>query len=289
MDTVMTFQAKMILDSITTDGIRLITFELTYPLIVHNELLTHRTLGRSDNEEFEYWLEASRNSASNRAMPPAKIRQAVLDDPYIPTFVQATKGMIGGDVLSETGQLHSKYGWLKARDAAIKWFDYYDTLPIRIHKQHRNRLLTPFQWITTVATANEQWWQHFFELRDHEAAQPDIQHIAAMAHGLYKVSDPVVRYNGEWHLPYVTWEYYAIGNVTLDQAIRSSVANVARSSYLRQGELFTIEEDNDLYDRLYTARPPHASPFEHVAQAGSKDIHSGNFYGWYQYRKILGM
>src|SRR5678809_1243524 len=95
----MPYEAKMILDSISEAGARICTMEMTYPLIVHNEDLRHRTHWKTDSMKFETWLDAGRSVMSNRAIAPANLRQFVVEDPYVPQFVAATKGMVGGDVL----------------------------------------------------------------------------------------------------------------------------------------------------------------------------------------------
>ena len=48
-------------------------------------------------------------------------------------------------------------------------------------------------------------------------------------------------------------------------------------------------KDLELYDKLRKinpSEPSHLSPFEHCAYA-TPDVHSGNFYGWTQYRKTI--
>lgn len=276
----MPFIAKLIADSVSEHGVRLVTMELTYALIVHNELLTHRMLSKTDN----LWLDFSRNSSSNRALPSKTLVQQVLDDPYIPPeFRKSTRGMIAGDALDENTQARARHIWLQARDFAVAACRALETEGV--HKQWRNRLLGPFQWITVVATANGALWEHFFRLRDHSAAQPDIAHVAGMAHELYRKSEPTLLGEGEWHLPYIVWEDWAVANIDHETAKKISVARCARASYLRQGEMVAIREDLKLYDDLTTADPPHESPLEHIATpARDPNQRCGNVLGWVQLR-----
>ena len=67
----MASSAKLILDSVSTGGVRVVTFELTYPLIIHNEVLTYRSLWKTPDMQFDEWLDFSRSSSSNRAIAPA--------------------------------------------------------------------------------------------------------------------------------------------------------------------------------------------------------------------------
>lgn len=276
----MAFDAKVVLDSISEDDARLVTFELTYPLIVHNEFLTHRMVSRTDS----MWLDFSRNASSNRALPSNTLVQQVLDDPYIPPeFRRSTRGMVAGEPLDQHASDDARRHWLRARDAAVQRCRMLEDT--KVHKQWRNRLLMPFQWITVVATANAELWEHFFRLRDHPAAQPDIAHVAGMAHEHYRASAPdLVCYYG-WHLPYITWEEWAVAHIDLETAQKVSVARCARTSYLRQGELVPLRDDLRLYDDLTSSDPPHESPLEHVATpALIASQRCGNVIGWIQLR-----
>jgi hypothetical protein len=91
----------------------------------------------------------------------------------------------------------------------------------------------------------------------------------------------------------------------LDHAKKLSVARCASTSYKTvEGFDMTLERALAIYDKLYTMRPAHASPFEHQAQAddGYKIGYSNDFYmkwndihgqggnlgeGWIQLRKTL--
>src|SRR5215471_5573771 len=141
----MTYEAKIVLDSLAPHGIRLTTFELTYPLIVHNEFLTHRAIGRSDEQQYDQWLEFSRNASSNRAIPSAKLIQQVLDDPYIPLrWARSTNGMIAGEDFTDEEDIEFLLNeWLGARDDAVTRVQRLEAIrgdeKKKLHKQWRNR------------------------------------------------------------------------------------------------------------------------------------------------------
>jgi hypothetical protein len=65
-----TYDAKVIADSVSPDGVRLTTLEVTFPRIVLAEFNTHRVFTRS--------------SASSRAVPIPKRIEMVERHPYIP-------------------------------------------------------------------------------------------------------------------------------------------------------------------------------------------------------------
>lgn len=141
--------AKIVADSIDCRGNRITTFVLTYPRIIHAEIMTHRLF--------------SRNAASSRAIPFNKMVKSIEKDPFIPIAWQKDhKGMQGTeyfDVIKEIEVQNRK--WIQGRDAAV-------VIAKRLHennvtKQLCNRLLEPFQWYTCLVTATE--FDNFYELR----------------------------------------------------------------------------------------------------------------------------
>src|SRR5437868_9447939 len=103
----MAYDVKVICDSIGPHGIRLTTFEATYPLIVHNELMTHRML--------------SRNTASNRAIPVQKMIDSVIHDPFIPDrWPVNERGMQAQQWLEDENDIKAARScWLSASHSAV--------------------------------------------------------------------------------------------------------------------------------------------------------------------------
>lgn len=306
--------ARIIADSISPDGVRLTSFEVTIPRIILAEFNTHRML--------------SRNSASSRAVPVKKMIQRVLEDPYVPTsWGKNQKGMQAGEEVSEerdfsvvacsrhlaggnftrmrcedcvyimkhgwpSAQERAVSHWLKARDEAVRYANAL--LNLGIHKQITNRLLEPFMWHTVLVTATE--WDNFFHLRNNPDAHPDFQVVAEMMQELYEAYDPEPLDYGEWHTPLWPMRSDLIDPATGEDlpapslhAIRMiSVGRCARVSYLTHDGVRAPLEDVKLHDRLL--KSGHMSPFEHVAQpAKAHDWNAwfGNFRGWVQYRKLI--
>lgn len=141
--------AKIIADSVNPYGDRITTFILTYPRIIHGELMTHRMF--------------SRNAASSRAIPFEKMVKDIEENPFIPIAWQSKhSGMQGTDYLignSEIKLLRNK--WIEAKDLAVQQAKLLHNS--NVTKQLCNRLLEPFQWMTTLVTATE--FENFFELR----------------------------------------------------------------------------------------------------------------------------
>ena len=282
--------ATVVQDSIA-NGVRITTLELEYPRFIHAEVLTHRQF--------------SRNSASSRAVPVDDMLQLVSANPAEPVFWgRAQSGMQAREEV-EDPQVAVTY-WNAARYSAL---DYAETLKgLGLHKQIVNRVTEPFQMIRVVLTATE--WSNFFELRDHEDAQPEIQALARAMGKAFLESKPMQLNAGDWHVPYVTRHQDAAGQVfygddtVLDRASARliSASCCAQVSYRLQDR--SLEKAERIAKRLLQARPWHASPFEHQAtpmRSGSfldiergvthmdtlNTLWSANFRKWIQHRQLL--
>lgn len=250
----MAYAAKIILDSLSPEGHRLTSFEITLPRIVLAEFNTHRMF--------------SRNSASSRAIPVEKMIRMVEDDPYVPeSWGKNQKGMVAEEDLSPIEQQTCENVWLKGRDEAVTTAKRL--LEIGVHKQLTNRLLEPFMWHTVLVTATE--WSNFFNLRDNKSAHPAIQKPAAMMKELYGASRPTLLQEGQWHMPYVsgTEDELAFSDqdpaaLPREDAKKVSSGRAARLSYLTHDKRRDLNEDVRLHDGLLTGG--HMSPFEHVAR-----------------------
>lgn len=312
----MSFEAKVIADSIS-NGQRLTTLQLRYPRFIHAELMTHRVF--------------SRNASSSRAIPVAKMIEQVRTNPAAPihwgknqpgmqAFEEALDARVFLDLpmeydnpsdvplfTFERTELTGLEAWRHAANTAA---GIAEAMAVAgYHKQVVNRILEPFQWISVIVTATE--WDNFFELRDHEDAQPEIRHLARLMKVAMDASTPKLLWPGEWHLPYVSDEdlvdirAHLLGAPT-SEVIKLgkdvSAARCCRVSYLKHdGTQATIQEELALCERLVGARPLHASPFEHQATPdaflkeakfggfdGWKNQHlHGNFKGWIQNRKLI--
>lgn len=283
----MGYAAKILADSTNPAGVRLITFEITFPRIVLAEFNTHRVF--------------SRNSASSRAIPTKKLLYRVLADPFVPEyFGKNQKGMQARAELSRWRRSLARATWLFASRLAVALVWLLSKLDL--HKQISNRLLEPFLWHTVIVTSSE--WANFFALRCHPDAQPEIREIAVRMRDLERAlahrSKRLVV--GEWHLPLVTgldwteevWQppashsYASSGNFGLlshDQIARVSSARCARVSFLTHDGRRSIVDDLALATKLQDAG--HMSPFEHVARAEADTQFRGNIRGFTQLRKLL--
>lgn len=264
----MSYDVKIIADSVSPSGARITTFQLMYPRMVHSEMMTHRIF--------------SRNAGSTRAIPTEKMIQWILDDPAIPVYWgKNQKGMQATEELTESQINLCKFDWLNARNDAV----YYAKALIEegVHKQIVGRILEPFAHINVVVTSTS--FDNFFALRCHKDAQPEMQVLAVKMARAYRDSVPDELEPHMWHLPYVTSD--DVMQFNEENCLKISTARCCRVSYLTvDGKPSDPEADMKLHDQLQANG--HWSPFEHPAMCSLKgDYRSGNFVGWFQYRQLL--
>ncbi|MBV8344353.1 MAG: FAD-dependent thymidylate synthase [Candidatus Eremiobacteraeota bacterium] len=261
----MAYSARVLLDSVSPAAVRLTTLEVTFPRFVLAEFNTHRNF--------------SRNSASSRAVPTAKLLERLERDPAMPLEWGRNKaGMSATETLAESDAEEAKRIWLAARDGAVA--QARRLLDLNVHKQELNRLLEPFLWHTVIVSATE--WGNFFELRCAPSAQPEIREAALRMRDAITQSAPRPVELGEWHTPLLQDDEYSLDPETRR---RVSAARCARVSYLTHDGKREISKDLELYERLRSEH--HLSPFEHVATPSADAEFHANFRGWIQFRREI--
>jgi thymidylate synthase ThyX len=287
-------------DSVSPEGIRLITWQLRYWRGIHSELMTHRVF--------------SRNAGSSRARPSKAIIDQVENDPWGPLhWGKNEPGMQANAQLEDYELQLAQQRWLAAaQNAAIV---AEDLVSIGAHKQIVNRLLEPFTYIDVVLSGTD--FANWYALRDHKDAQPEIRELASLMKEVQAHSTPKLLQPGDWHLPYIAaddWDAAeehlfgervmpeeSVSEAVMDLLKKASAARCARVSYkLHDGNATDFTKDLELFNRLLVSQPLHASPAEHQATpdgqynnmgGGSeqwKNPHQhGNLRGWIQHRKQL--
>ena len=292
-----TINAQIVADSINPQGDRITTFVLTYPRMIHAEMMTHRVF--------------SRNAASSRAIPFKKMVKSIEEDPFIPIAWQLDhKGMQGTEYADETLSEILTDQWVEGSKETILRTKFLNTS--NATKQLCNRLLEPFQWYTCLVTTTEL--ENFYKLRapklyhaadgntynsvkDWNKVDPEIQwndiaclhpdnssqaeiHIQAIAEAMWdqqQDSIPKKLLPGEWHMPFM-------GNFDPEKLLELSgqepedfelvcrkiaTARAARLSYMTFDGEINYEKDIALHDQLLASG--HYSPFEHCARAMSNE------------------
>jgi thymidylate synthase ThyX len=285
--------AAVVQSSISDQGVILHTLELEYPRFILAEVNTHRML--------------SKNSASSRAIPVAKMHSLLSAEPV---FWGANKpGMSASEEIGEIDR--AKHLWESAKESAVKYST--EMSASGLHKQITNRVTEPWMMVKTVISGTE--WANFLWLRNHPDAQPEIHELAKCIEQVLSGSGPQHIGDGEWHVPYIdrirgddgVLRYFSSGQeVTVETAKKVSASCCAQVSYRALD--VSIEKAEMIFDKLINSEPMHASPVEHQAtpihftdysnphdywsegithQDKYGTLWSGNFRDWIQYRKML--
>lgn len=261
---------RVLADSVSPTGDRLTTIEATYERYIHSELLTHREL--------------SRNSASSRAIPVAKMLSRIEEDPVVPIWWGRNQG--GMQAYEEVEDKEAAERWWRE---GLKFMVSHARkgAEMNLHKQIVNRVTESGMWITVIISSTS--WTNFLGLRDHHAAEPHFQRLAKLVRSAIEASKPKHLNAGEWHLPLIQDEDHVLARDLVESSFASanervpsgpnlntlvnnllakvSVGRCARVSYLTHDGKRDLKEDVALYNKLIVQEPLHASPAEHVAQA----------------------
>lgn len=247
--------AEIVADTITQTSwfqhepiLRITTFKVECPRYIWAEVMAHRAMARS--------------AASSRAIPTKTLIDQVRTNPVIPIRFGANQpGMVSGAPLSPTDARFCREAWFSAAQNAAGRAEVLAR--VGVHKEVVNRILEPYTRIQAVLTfasgraAPRQFagLQNLFNQRCHPDAQPEFQDLAVKMRSAFEASTPITDFH---HRPFAPRE----GDPNVLDAI--SVARCARASYNKAGKLSDPLDDLALFKRLKEAKPPHASPFEHV-------------------------
>ncbi len=284
--------AEVVADSLNEQGDRITTFVCTFPRIILSEFNTHRLF--------------SRNSASSRAIPFAKMVEKIESEPFIPSgWMEEHSGMQGSRYFEDEAKVSEfKKVWLEGRDAAVASAKKLSKMGLT--KQLCNRIMEPYMMHKVIVTTTE--WDNFFALRAHDEAEIHIAEIAFKMLEAYNNSKPKKLSASEWHIPFGGKfrmdEIEALAkenNMTTDYVqIAIATARCARVSYLNFAGKDDYTKDLALFTRLSSAG--HWSPFEHCAQAMTSEQYEemvrydqgkiqkgwyGNVRGFVQWRKTF--
>lgn len=263
------FDAQVVLDSVNRHGARMITMKWTIWRPVLAEVNTHKML--------------SKNAPSSRAMSVTKLLGKIQMLPAMPIWwgQRDGPGMQAFTELSDADKERAKEIWFETRDMCVQSAKRLES--VGLHQQVANRIVE--SWMATTIVISGTQWANLFAQRVHFAAQPEFHIVAAIAQESIKNSIPVLMPPNEWHLPFISSaerdKYYT------EHLIQAASARCARASYFQFDGNYDFVKDIDLYERLWHMEPPHASPFEHIAQNMDDVSWYANLRGWRQRRKDL--
>ena len=143
-------KVEIVADSINQQNDRLTSMVLTYPRIIHSEMMTHRMF--------------SRNASSSRAVPVDKMIKAVRENTFCPfEFQKSHKGMQGSEYFTGADRQECINLWLESAELALQQAEKMKAKGIS--KQIINRILEPYQYYTVLITGSKESWDNFFHLR----------------------------------------------------------------------------------------------------------------------------
>ncbi len=248
-------QANIVTKSLHPNGAVARTFHLVFPRMILAEMNTHKNFARS--------------VSSSRAIPIQKMLAQVWNAPFIPiSFGRNQKGMQAGKEINGFRRKVLENLWVFASEivCVVVWIMF----KLRLHKQTANRLLEP--WLFVHATVTATQLKNFFNLRDHEDAQPEIRYLARLMKFADKMTKAKALKVGDWHLPWITDEDWGPASEwaenndmrVINVLLRASAARCARSSYANfDTGSRSIFKDMETFASLVDSEPVHASPAEH--------------------------
>ena len=292
-------KVEIVADSANSFGDRLTSLVLTYPRIIHSEMMTHRMF--------------SRNASSSRAVPVDKMIKAVRENTFCPfEFQKSHKGMQGSEYFTGIERQECINLWLESAELALQQAEKMKAKGIS--KQIINRILEPYQYYTVLITGSKEGWQNFFNLRCpsykligldeenvksrkewlekiqfssalHPSMYPktDVEwlqinkgqaeiHIMDLAEKIYDAvneSTPKQLKADQWHIPMIS-DLESL-KLSTDDQIKLSVGRAANTSYTVVGDEkeLTLEHAIKIHDKCVEL--VHSSVFEHCARAMSDE------------------
>ena len=293
-------KVEIVADSANSFGDRLTSLVLTYPRIIHSEMMTHRMF--------------SRNASSSRAVPVDKMIKAVRENTFCPfEFQKSHKGMQGSEYFTGIERQECINLWLESAELALQQAEKMKAKGIS--KQIINRILEPYQYYKVLITGSKEGWENFFKLRNpsyswqgkgefkswkdlvkshfKEGASRDwvdglentsvlerLQinkgqaeiHMMMLSEKIYdciQESVPLQLKENQWHIPMIS-DLESL-KLSTDDQIKLSVGRAANTSYTVVGDEkeLTLEHAIKIHDKCVEL--VHSSVFEHCARAMSDE------------------
>ena len=225
------------------------------------DLNTHRALSKS--------------SARSQYAPLSRFVEQTKLHTFYPSWVgRNDSDMKTGSELGEENEERFRYEWMLGASVMCGIAETADKLSV--HKQIANRLMEPFQYVTTLVSATE--WTNFFKV-ECASNQHEMKALAYKMLSAYVESKPEKNDN---HIPFGDQMDHGLSAV---EKRLIACARCARIGYDNYDGTRDTDEDLRQAERLMTPGSYHV--FEHVAQAHINDTFIGNFRGWVQQRKKI--
>lgn len=217
---------------IEQDGYGLVTLEVTVPLYIWTEILTHRRF--------------SRNASSARAMSTK--RYAEMGYYLPPVWYTQGNGMQSGKPITKEAYrtvCEEEYAAIMQATTHAAQKLAYLAPDMSVSKEQANRLIPPIKMVRGIITGTEAAWMAFRRLRKNNAADVAMERFAEMV---------------DYTIMHCVWERKEIHTPYDSESEEERIARIARVSYDRTSG----KNDHALYQTLLDDQ--HLSPFEHRAE-----------------------
>lgn len=230
-----TFRAEVLADS-TFRTNRVTTLLLTYPRIIHAQVMTYRA--------------ACRNSESTRAREPKRFIEEIRRDPFVPQlWPKEKRGMQPEGYYEDASEERAWRAECEfACDSALRRIER------GVHHEIAMRPLEPYMWHRLLITATS--WDNVLHQRLDHHAQLQFQVLAGKIRDALAASVPRQLAPNEWHIPFDTDP-----REPLRRRLLGSVGRSARLSYASHDGTHSFEADKGL--GLRCIRNGHLTPAEH--------------------------
>ena len=280
-------------------GDEIITYKLTYPRIIHSEILTYHMM--------------SVNSASSRAIPVNKLIGVIEETPFYPiSYQRKHSGMQGSSYFTSEEDIKTCDSlWKESMQESIKVAK--KMLDFGVSKQIINRTLESYQYHCCLMTGTRESFEHLFEQRcpiynvenlkfiskkdaiflfpslkdltdlewlQRNSGQAEI-HFMDLAEKMYDALDestPDMLKDGDWHIPFQEEIWKGKKAEKLEDFIKMSCAMTARISYttISDNEILTLEKAKNIYDKC--VKSGHFSVVSHCAKCMTYE----EYENWYK-------
>jgi hypothetical protein len=281
--------ADVVAHSVNPEGQEIVSMVVEQPKFINAEVNTHRVF--------------SRNGSSSRAIPTQSAISLLGEKAYYPMDVRLNQSGMQGRTQVPTETLIEFHEDLQdllhyTQRKVEKWSDKDG---MNIHKQHTVRYLEPFLMQKFLITSTE--WDNWYDLRIHEAAQPEIALLATRMKEALESSHCKKLNYGDWHLPFSDDLDKEMVMCSDDRLYpNGALVSAGRCAGISYRAVHTVDKAQNLSSDLLSYK--HVSPFEHQAtpllgftdtrfnplhirqdQAGN--VWGGNLKGWGQLRGML--
>lgn len=308
--------AKVVADSINQQGDRLTTMLITFPRIILAELNTHRMLSKNSASSRAIPFEKMVNSVERNGFEPIAWQEdhkgmqgsKYITDPRLEALCNIDWNMAKLEAISRAKLLHRNGVTKQLCNRMLEPFMMHTVLISGTEWENFFKLRCPqyslfHENVPLSFRSKKDFLKHVHAVEAPEfktqydnlttldwlainKGQAEI-HMMALAEAMWDAineSTPAKLEPGEWHIPFGDqikptndWGEFA----DISTKVKISTAMAARTSYTIVGDEKEISNEKliEIHNKMATADPFHASPFEHCAIAMTENEYYNHIKG----------